>query len=93
MQAPKSKTNSCHVIPLTCLGIISQRCSANPPSEAIPATVRHYVGKASVSSVTLCHPLSYGRRTTPLKKDVGTLEKGTNACSALARDDTVTLDQ
>jgi hypothetical protein len=39
MQALKSKTNPHHVVPLTRLGIISQRCSANPPGEAIPATV------------------------------------------------------
>jgi hypothetical protein len=32
---------STHIVPLTRLGIISRRCSANPPGEAIPANVRH----------------------------------------------------
>jgi hypothetical protein len=41
MQAPKSKTNPCHAIPLTHLGIISRRCFINPPGEAIPTTVWH----------------------------------------------------
>jgi hypothetical protein len=49
-------------------------------------------GKASVSFVTLCHPLSYGRHAAPSKEDGGTLEKGTDACSALAQDNTVTSD-
>jgi hypothetical protein len=41
MQVPGSKTNPRRVVPLTRLGIISRCCSANPPDEAIPATVRH----------------------------------------------------
>jgi hypothetical protein len=35
------KDESTHAIPLTRLGIISWRCSANPPGESIPTTVRH----------------------------------------------------
>jgi hypothetical protein len=50
-------------------------------------------GKASVSSVTLCYPLSYGPRAAPSKEDGGTLEKGTDACLALTQDDAVTSDQ
>jgi hypothetical protein len=50
-------------------------------------------GKASVSSVTLCRPLSYSRHATPPKEDGRTLEKGTNACLALAQDDVVMSDQ
>jgi hypothetical protein len=44
---------------------------------------------ASVSPVTLCYPLSYGRRAAPLKKDGGALENWTNACLALTQDDAV----
>jgi hypothetical protein len=57
---------------------------------------RHYTtlcGKASVNSVTLCHPLPYGRRAAPLKEDGRTLEKGTDTCPTPTRDNTVTSDQ
>jgi hypothetical protein len=37
------KDESTHAVPLTCLGVISWRCSANPPGEAIPATVHQCV--------------------------------------------------
>jgi hypothetical protein len=50
-------------------------------------------GKAGVSSVALCRPLSYGWRAVPLKEDGKTLEGGTDACSALAQDDAVTSDR
>jgi hypothetical protein len=40
--------------------------------------------------VALCHPLPYGRCTTPLKKDGETLEGMTHNYSVLARDDAVT---
>ena len=40
MQAPRSKTNPRRAVPLTRLGIIFRRCSANSPGEAIPTTVR-----------------------------------------------------
>jgi hypothetical protein len=43
--------------------------------------------------VTLCRPLSYGRRAEPSKQDGGTLERGTDACSTLAQDHAVTSDQ
>jgi hypothetical protein len=49
--------------------------------------------KASVSSATLCRPLSYGRRAAPSKEDGGTLERGTDAYPALAQDHAVTSDQ
>jgi hypothetical protein len=35
------KHESTHAVPLTHLGIISRRGSANPPGEAIPTTVQH----------------------------------------------------
>jgi hypothetical protein len=82
--------NPRHAVLLTRLGTISRRCSANLPGEAIPATVQQC--EASVSFVTLCHPLSYGRRAAPSKEDSETLEKGTDAYSALAQDNTVTSD-
>jgi hypothetical protein len=50
------------------LGIISRRCSANPPYEAIPGTVREMCGKAGVNSVTLCRPLLYGLYVAPLER-------------------------
>jgi hypothetical protein len=50
-------------------------------------------GKANVSSVTLCLPLSYGPNTAPSKEDGGTLERGTDARLAPARDDAVTSGQ
>jgi hypothetical protein len=47
-------------------------------------------GKASVNSVTQCHPLPYGRRAASLKEDDGTLEKGTDIYPTPTRDNTVT---
>jgi hypothetical protein len=47
---------------------------------------------ASVSSETLCHPLSYDPHPAPSKEDGRALEKGTNACLAPTRDDAVTSD-
>jgi hypothetical protein len=41
----------------------------------------------------LYHPLTYGRRTAPSKKDGGTLEGMTHDYFAPARDDTVTSGQ
>jgi hypothetical protein len=67
------------------LGIISRRCSTNPPDEAIPAAVRYYA--------TLYHPLLYGSRTAPPKEDGGALERGTDAHLAPAQDNAVTSDQ
>jgi hypothetical protein len=49
-------------------------------------------GKASVNSVTLCFPLSYGRHAAPSKRDGGTLEKETDACSVPAQDNAMTPD-
>jgi hypothetical protein len=50
------------------LGIISRRCSANPPRAAIPGTVGELCGKDGVNSVTLCRPLPYGLHVTPLER-------------------------
>jgi hypothetical protein len=49
--------------------------------------------KASVNSVTLCHPLPYGRRAAPSKEDGRTLEKGTDTYPAPTQDNVVTSDQ
>jgi hypothetical protein len=43
--------------------------------------------------VTLCYPLSYGSCAAPSKEDGGTLEKGTGAYLAPAKDVVVTSDQ
>jgi hypothetical protein len=80
------KDESTHAVPLTCLGVISRRCTANPPCTTL-------CGKASVSSATLCHPLLYSRRAAPSKEDSGTLEGGIDTCSALTQDHAVTSDQ
>jgi hypothetical protein len=93
MQVPKSKTNPRHAAPLISLGIISRRCSTNPPSEATPHHCTTLCGKASVSSVTLCYPHLYDSRTAPSKEDGGTLKKGMDARLAPAQDDAVTSDQ
>jgi hypothetical protein len=50
------------------LGIISQRCSANPPREAIPGTIGELCGKIGVNSMTLCCPLPYGLHAAPLER-------------------------
>jgi hypothetical protein len=50
-------------------------------------------GKASANSLTLCHPLPYGRRAAPSKGGGGTLEKGTDVCPAPTQDSVVTSDQ
>jgi hypothetical protein len=50
-------------------------------------------GKDGVNSVTLCRPLSYGRRIAPSKEDGRTLEGGTYAYFTLAPDYAVTSGQ
>jgi hypothetical protein len=50
------------------LRIISQRCFANPPCEAIPRHCTGLCSKASVNSVTLCRPLRYGLHVAPLER-------------------------
>jgi hypothetical protein len=91
MQAPKSKTNPHH--------------ASDTPENHAPALFRQpsqrghprhcttLCGKAGVSSVTLCYPLSYGPDAAPSKEDDGTLERGMDVCSTLAQDNTVTSDQ
>jgi hypothetical protein len=92
-RAPESKANPHHAGPLT------------PPGNHIPALfrqpysrghLRHFTalcGKASVNSVTLYHPLSYGRCAAPLKEDGGILEKGTDIYPAPTQDKAVTSDK
>jgi hypothetical protein len=50
-------------------------------------------GKANVNSLTLRHPLPYGRCAAPSKGGGGTLEKGTDVCPAPTQDSAVTSDQ
>jgi hypothetical protein len=68
---------------------------SDTPGNHIPTLFRQpsLCGKASVSSVTLCHPLQYGSRTAPSKEDGEALERGTDAHLAPAQDDAVTSDQ
>jgi hypothetical protein len=62
----------------TRLGITPQHYSANSPGEAIPATVQRCATGLANNLVALCHPLPYGRRTAPSKKDGRALEVKTN---------------
>jgi hypothetical protein len=50
-------------------------------------------GVVSNRPAALYHPLPYGRRTAPSKKDSGTLERMTQDYSAPARDDAITPGQ
>jgi hypothetical protein len=105
---PAPPTGAFNVLTHACAQVKDEsapRRSSDTPGNHIPALFRRpsrwshprhcttLCGKAAVSSVTLCHPLSYGRRATPSKEDGGTLEKGTDVCSALAQDNAVTSDQ
>jgi hypothetical protein len=92
-RAPGSKANPRHANSLTPPGYHILALFCQPSWLGHP---RHYTalcGKASVSSVTLCRPLSYDSRAAPSKEDGRTLEKGTDAYLAPARDDAVTSDQ
>jgi hypothetical protein len=72
-QALRLKANPLHAGPLTPPGNHIPTMFTNPPCAAIPGTVRVLCGKASVNSVTLCHPLPYRHHDTPLEEDGGTL--------------------
>jgi hypothetical protein len=58
------------------LGIISRRCSANPPRAAIPGTAGELCGKVSVKSVTLCRLLPYGLHAAPFERGRRNPRKG-----------------
>jgi hypothetical protein len=76
-------------MPLTRLGIIPRRCSANPPGEAIPATVRLCAVRPSQLRDTVLPTLVRLERRT-LKRGWWNPRKGDGRCSALAQDNTVT---
>jgi hypothetical protein len=87
--AAKSKANPCHYAP----GNHASALLRQLPWHGHP---RHCVMLCSVVSNrlgALYHPLSYGRRTAPLKKNGGTLKRATHDYSALTRDDAVTSGQ
>jgi hypothetical protein len=63
-----------------------RHCSANSRGAAIPATVRRCAAWSATAPAVLYHPLPYGRRTAPSKKDGGTLEGMTHDYFAPARD-------
>jgi hypothetical protein len=87
------KDESTHVVPLTRLGNHIPALFRQPSGRGHPRHCTALCGKARVSSVTLCHPLSYDRRAAPSKEDGGALKGGTDACSAPAQDHAVTSDQ
>jgi hypothetical protein len=89
LQASKSKANPCHYAP----GNHAPALLRQLPWRGHP---RHYAtlcGVVSNHPVALYHPLPYGRRTTPSKKDDRTLEGKTHDYSSPARDDAVTSGQ
>jgi hypothetical protein len=71
-------------------------CASESCPATAPLTSRHCAtlcGMVSNRPEALCHPLLYGRRTAPSKKDGGTLEGTTRNYSTLARDNAVTSGQ
>jgi hypothetical protein len=95
MQAPKSKTNQRHAVPLTPPGNHIPTLFRQPSQQGHPCHCTSLCGEASASPVTLCRPLSYGPHTAPSKEDGGTIERerGTDACPTPAQDNAVTSDQ
>jgi hypothetical protein len=92
-RVPRSKVNSRHAGPLTTLGNHISALFRQPSSRGHLHHFAALCGKASVNSVTLCHPLPHGRCAAPSKEDNGTLEKGTDIYPAPTRDNTVTSSQ
>jgi hypothetical protein len=85
----KSKANPHHYAPGNhALALLRQLPGRGHPCHC--ATLCGVVGNRPAA---LYHPLPYGRRTTPSKKDGGTLEGMTHDYSAPARDGTVTSGQ
>jgi hypothetical protein len=81
------------VMPLTPPGNHILALFRQPSWSGHPRHCATLCGKAGVSSVTLCRPLSYGLHAAPSKEDDGTLERGTDAYPALALDDSMTSSQ
>jgi hypothetical protein len=93
-RTPGSRANPHHAGPLTPPGNPAQALFRQPLALCgHPHHCTTLCGKASVNSVTLCHPPPYGRRAAPSKEDGGTLEKGTNTCPTPMWDNAVTSDQ
>jgi hypothetical protein len=69
----------------TRLGIAPRHYAANSPGDAIPAIVQRCAAWPSNNPVALCHPLPYGRRVAPSKKDGGALEGKTNNYATLVQ--------
>jgi hypothetical protein len=86
VQAPKSKTNPRHAVPLTPPGNHIPALFHQPSRLGHPRHCAALCGEASVSSTTLCYPLSYSPHVAPSKEDGGALEKGTDAYVAPAQD-------
>jgi hypothetical protein len=66
-QAPESKANPRHDGPLTPPGNHTPTLFRQPSLRGHPCHCTGLCSKASVYSVTLCHPLPYGLRTAPLE--------------------------
>jgi hypothetical protein len=87
-----------HAVPLTRLGAIFRRCSANPPGKAIPATVR-YCAVRPVSAPRHCatHSRTAGaprprkRTAEPSKGDGRPFRARTGPCRDVGRAPSVTI--
>jgi hypothetical protein len=77
MLALGSKANPCHDTPGNHALALLRR---------LPAAVRHCAAWSATTPVALCHPLPYGRRAAPSKKDGRALEGETHVYSTPAKD-------
>jgi hypothetical protein len=89
LQAPKSKMNPRHYAP----GNHAPALLRQLPWRGHPRHCSTLCGGVSNNPMALCHPLPYGRRAAPSKKDDGALEGKTSDYSALAQDCAVTSSQ
>jgi hypothetical protein len=74
LQAPKSKVNPCHYA----LGNHAPALLRQLPWRGHPRHCATLCGMVSNNPVALCHPLPYGRRAAPSRKDGGALEGKVN---------------
>jgi hypothetical protein len=86
---PKSKTNPRHYAP----GNPAPALLRQLPWRGHPRHCATLCGGVSNNPVALCHPLLYGRRAAPSKKDGRALEGKTSNYSAPAQDCSVTSSQ
>jgi hypothetical protein len=86
LQAPKSKANPRHYTPGNHAPALLRQC----PWRGHPSYYAMLCGVVSNRPAALYHPLPYGRRSAPSKKDSETLERMMHNYSAPARDGAMT---